>query len=544
MSLTPRRKENRASFGRKGTAPTSDGTTPAGSDGAAPAEAQLDLARATLAVDDGLLMVLGPEGDPLPPAALAALAREQPEARVAFDDGRKVPAGRVADVLEAQAGGRLASDTAHGWLEAMLGHGPSPAAAGDDEIEAERDDLEITLFGNELVISTAAAGVFVLAAARPDGTGPPALRLARGDGKPLALEDLLARLRLAAGFDAEVLGVTELALPEFGFARDGDALVLTTARAETFVLAEADAGTNAGVALYTPDGESASFAGLAAALGLGDAGVARSDASIHEEPCIGEETPPGTGPDTDGEASAEHDEALPLDAPASQPPPTTIPLAWRPGDLPNVAIVLITGVPAGATLSAGTDNGDGSWTVAPDQLDALAITPPADASGPLTLDARLVTIDDRDGAMSSVVRTVVTSPEADGSAAGPDGPEAGIRLDLDAVAREAAGDRPASAVVVRGLPNGAGLSAGQFDEAIRSWVIKPGELEGLRLYPGDRSFGPFELRVTVVTMAPGTAEPSATTRRIEVGPSLAADSATDRPPERVGGVGFFRSRRR
>jgi len=45
----------------------------------------------------------------------------------------------------------------------------------------------------------------------------------------------------------------------------------------------------------------------------------------------------------------------------------------------------ISGVPDGASLSAGTDNGDGSWTLGPDQLEGLTFTPPADFNGALTL---------------------------------------------------------------------------------------------------------------------------------------------------------------
>ena len=40
----------------------------------------------------------------------------------------------------------------------------------------------------------------------------------------------------------------------------------------------------------------------------------------------------------------------------------------------------ITGVPAGATLSAGTDNGGGSWTLTPAELAGLTITPPPTAT--------------------------------------------------------------------------------------------------------------------------------------------------------------------
>ncbi|MEQ9642146.1 MAG: hypothetical protein RIM84_19130 [Alphaproteobacteria bacterium] len=38
--------------------------------------------------------------------------------------------------------------------------------------------------------------------------------------------------------------------------------------------------------------------------------------------------------------------------------------------------VTIAGVPDGAMLSAGTDNGDGTWTLTPDQLAGLTLTPP------------------------------------------------------------------------------------------------------------------------------------------------------------------------
>jgi len=48
----------------------------------------------------------------------------------------------------------------------------------------------------------------------------------------------------------------------------------------------------------------------------------------------------------------------------------------------------VSGVPAGATLSAGTDQGGGVWALtglSQVQLDALTITPPADFSGTFNL---------------------------------------------------------------------------------------------------------------------------------------------------------------
>ena len=40
--------------------------------------------------------------------------------------------------------------------------------------------------------------------------------------------------------------------------------------------------------------------------------------------------------------------------------------------------IKVAGVPSGATLSAGTNTGDGTWTLSPDQLTGLTITLPAD----------------------------------------------------------------------------------------------------------------------------------------------------------------------
>src|SRR3546814_4936638 len=41
--------------------------------------------------------------------------------------------------------------------------------------------------------------------------------------------------------------------------------------------------------------------------------------------------------------------------------------------------ITVSGMPVGAMLSAGTDNGDGSWTLAPADLQGLAITPLANS---------------------------------------------------------------------------------------------------------------------------------------------------------------------
>ena len=47
--------------------------------------------------------------------------------------------------------------------------------------------------------------------------------------------------------------------------------------------------------------------------------------------------------------------------------------------------ITISGVPAGATLSAGHDNGNGSWTLTQGQLSGLTITPPHNSDVDFTL---------------------------------------------------------------------------------------------------------------------------------------------------------------
>ena len=55
--------------------------------------------------------------------------------------------------------------------------------------------------------------------------------------------------------------------------------------------------------------------------------------------------------------------------------------------------ITVAGMPEGAELSAGTDNLDGTWTLAPDQLAGLTITPPADSSENFTLTVTVTATD-------------------------------------------------------------------------------------------------------------------------------------------------------
>ena len=105
---------------------------PHGSAPAAPTERALDLALVRAVIRDGLLMVFGPEGDPVPPQAFGAAAAERPDAEVRLVGGPRVRAERVAAVLDAQMSGRLGSGLGgdEPWIRAMLGIAPQPEMAG------------------------------------------------------------------------------------------------------------------------------------------------------------------------------------------------------------------------------------------------------------------------------------------------------------------------------------------------------------------------------------------------------------------------------
>ena len=70
--------------------------------------------------------------------------------------------------------------------------------------------------------------------------------------------------------------------------------------------------------------------------------------------------------------------------------------------------VSITGVPTGATLSAGTNNGGGSWTVPVASLAGLSITPASNFHGTFTLGVSVSSTDSPDGPATTTGSILVT----------------------------------------------------------------------------------------------------------------------------------------
>ena len=80
-------------------------------------------------------------------------------------------------------------------------------------------------------------------------------------------------------------------------------------------------------------------------------------------------------------------------------------ISAAPTDDSEVVSVTISGVPEGAVLSAGTNNGDGSWTLTPAQLQGLLLTPPPGSDADFTLSVT-ATSTESDGQTATTNTTI------------------------------------------------------------------------------------------------------------------------------------------
>src|SRR4029078_3142391 len=106
-------------------------------------------------------------------------------------------------------------------------------------------------------------------------------------------------------------------------------------------------------------------------------------------------------------------------APAAGDEDTDIPLSISSSltdtDTSETLSLTISDVPTGALLSAGIDNGDGSWTLTPAELAGLTITPPANSGDDfsLTVTATSTEGEDRDTATHHDTILVTVNAVAD-----------------------------------------------------------------------------------------------------------------------------------
>jgi len=168
--------------------------------------------------------------------------------------------------------------------------------------------------------------------------------------------------------------------------------------------------------------------------------------------------------------------------------------------------ITISDVPAGAVLSAGTDNGDGSWTLSAENLTGLSITPPLNFDGSFDLKVTATSTDVEAAGepqftdSNSVTGTLhvdvanVTGPPVlvlDDATGNEDTP---IALNIDATAADGT---ELLSITISGIPDGAVLSAGTVvDGAV---TLTPDQIAGLTITPPADSNVNFDLSITAMS---------------------------------------------
>ncbi|URK17546.1 cadherin-like domain-containing protein [Thalassospira sp. GO-4] len=180
--------------------------------------------------------------------------------------------------------------------------------------------------------------------------------------------------------------------------------------------------------------------------------------------------------------------------------PSDLTITLDPLEADVTAEITVTGLPADATLSAGTQNPDGSWTLSEGDLAGLTLTVSTTVNISFTVDVTVThTINGTtDSTTQSATVDVVDAGALPSVTVSFDGAvleDAATPLDIS-VAVESG--ESVVEVTVDGLPAGTTLSAGTVNPD-GSVTLTPGELAGLTLTPPDDYNGSLDFTVTAET---------------------------------------------
>ena len=200
--------------------------------------------------------------------------------------------------------------------------------------------------------------------------------------------------------------------------------------------------------------------------------------------------------------------------------PLSINAALTDTDGSETLVVTVSGVPAGASLSAGTDQGGGTWTLNQGELAGLRVTPPLHSDADFTLTVTATAIDGSDTASLVDTINVTVDPVADPptlTVADVTGNEdTAIALGIDAALVDTDGSESLS-ITVAGVPSGATLSAGS-DQGGGIWTLTPAELPGLTVTPPADGDVDFTLTVTATSTDGGDTASTVAAMTVSVDP--------------------------
>jgi hypothetical protein len=152
----------------------------------------------------------------------------------------------------------------------------------------------------------------------------------------------------------------------------------------------------------------------------------------------------------------------------------------------------------GATLSAGTNNADGTYTLTQAQLTGLTLNPGANWHGDATLTVTATSTESSNGSSASTtanlalhVTAIAAAPAVTATdATGNTGDTIGLH-----VAAALTDPTEHLGAVIGGVPNDATLSAG-LNNGDGTWTLTPAQLAMVQITPSDHFTGDLALSMT------------------------------------------------
>jgi Ca2+-binding RTX toxin-like protein len=181
--------------------------------------------------------------------------------------------------------------------------------------------------------------------------------------------------------------------------------------------------------------------------------------------------------------------------------PLSIAAALGDNNSAETLSVTIAGLPSGASLSAGTRNSDGSWTLTPAELSGLTLATPLSTEGSFSLSVTAIESDPAGAlttsAMLALAVAAVASPPTLSVQNITGFSTLAVPLGIAGGSSDPDGGESVS-VTIAGLPAGVTLSAGTLN-ADGSWTLTAAQLTGLSLTAPVTVSGTFTLTVTAVS---------------------------------------------
>jgi hypothetical protein len=204
----------------------------------------------------------------------------------------------------------------------------------------------------------------------------------------------------------------------------------------------------------------------------------------------------------------------------------------------SITAITVSNLPAGARLTGTgiTDNGNGTFSIAPSHAGSVAVIPPANAHGSFSVTVTATSTEASNGATRTSSGTVNFSVAASAdaptvTAASASGSEdTTIALDVTAALTDLDGSEVLS-VVISGLPTGAILSAG-INNGDGSWTLTAGQLAGLAITPPGNFSGTISANVTAHAMERSTGQVASSSAPFAITVGAVADAPILSLPDR------------